>query len=154
MQASRTILFIILTFLSVNAINAQAKSQISLEGSVGEYLKASDYKYEKLNANAWAVELENEYVLVGAQNDFFLAGVVVAKKAQFRPTVESLTELLKLSHELDFMKVGIDADGDIFVRFEQKGKTMSKQEFYDTVERVASSAQTTRSRIKSYISSK
>jgi len=149
--ASRSILFVILTLLFISAANAQVKKPNSLNASIDGHLKSSGLDYKKPNEIAWIVNYENETILVGAQDDFFLAGVVVAQKGQFRETAESLSEILKLVHEIDFVKIGLDNDGDLFVRTERKGNTMEKQEFVDYIGIVSRAAKTVRTRLQPYM---
>lgn len=147
----QTILFIVLTSIITSAVNAQVKEQENLNALIGEYLKTSDINYKKISETAWIVNYKNEIMLVAAQKEYFLVGIVIAKKGQFLTTSESLSEILKLVHLLDFVKIGIDNDGDLFIRTEQKCKTLEKQEFLNYISIVNEAAQKARLKLNPFI---
>jgi len=149
--ASRTILFVIVTILFSATAFAQTVKQEKIENSINSILKSSKYEYKKLTESAWLVMFDDENILVGADGDFFIAGVVVARKAEFRVTAESMSAMLKLAHSIDFVKIGIDSEEDLFVRRERQGKTMEKQEFNDYISIVSAAAKEVRTGIQPYL---
>jgi hypothetical protein len=59
--------------------------------------------------------------------------------------------LLRLNDLVDFVKIGIDKDGDLFVRHEIKTRVLNVQEFKEAVENVARVAQRVQGEVKPYL---
>jgi hypothetical protein len=57
-------------------------------------------------------------VLVATQDNTGVIGVVVQTKAKLRPSADLLMQLMQLAHQMDYIKIGIDDDGDLFARSE------------------------------------
>src|SRR6185295_4410688 len=92
----------------------------------------------------------NPQTLVIATANFVIVGVVVVEKKDFQVTADSMFKLLHLAHDMDYMKVGIDDDGDLFVRSEVRTRAMILSEFKSVVEGVFSAADRTYLEIKPY----
>jgi hypothetical protein len=108
---------------------------------VGTYLLKSPYEFKILSDKYWIINHKTGgTILLAVEEDLMVMGVVVAKQGDYRVTAESMSDMLKLAHQLDFIKVGIDDDGDLFVRMERRGKTLEQKEFFDFVETVASAS--------------
>ena len=79
-------------------------------------------------------------ILVGGDENYMLMGVVVAKKSQMRMSGELTFKLLRLAHAIDYVKLGLDDDEDLFVRTEVRIRLFDLQSLKDAVEDVSSAA--------------
>jgi hypothetical protein len=123
---------------------------------IGGFLKDSGYEYKQASESVWVINhkgksVPNPQTLVIALEDFVIVGVVVAEKENIQVTADSMFKLLHLAHNMDYIKVGIDDDGDLFVRSEVRTRAMNSTEFKDTVERVFSAADRAYTEIKPFL---
>jgi len=102
-----------------------ALGQAQCNTRVGDYLKQSGYTFKPdktckywINQDALAIPHQGLQgsILVADESGILVIGAVVRLKANLEPSTANLTKLLKLNHELDNIKTGIDNDGDLFVR--------------------------------------
>lgn len=88
-------------------------------------IKNSGYTSSKISDNVWTIDFTGKQLAKfrvilsasGKDKDGIL--VVFAnpvEKSRLPSTASFLTLLLKANHDFDFVKVGIDGDGDVFVR--------------------------------------
>ena len=78
-------------------------------------------------------------------------GAVVAKKSQIPLTPAVLQELLRCNHDIDYVKVGLDSDGDAFARIEVRAQTLEAKEFKKDMDQVTAATDAVYSRIKPYL---
>ncbi len=117
----------------------------TLESTLDALLRQSGYAYGKVKANSWYVnmrgrELTNIRILIGAGGSSIAVGAVVAPKRQLSVTAESMFKMMKLSYDLNYVRVCIDPDDDLLVMAQVKGRSIDLQEFKDVIERVAAAA--------------
>jgi len=88
-------------------------------------IKNSGYPSSKVGANVWTVDFTGKQlpkfkvILSASSKD--KDGVVVifanpAEKSRLPATANFMMVLLKANHDFDYVKIGIDGDGDVFVR--------------------------------------
>jgi putative sensory transduction regulator len=88
-------------------------------------IKNSGYTSSKVSDNVWTIDFTGKQlakfrvILSASGKD--KDGIVVVfanpvEKSRLPSTANLLTLLLKANHDFDFVKVGIDGDGDVFVR--------------------------------------
>jgi hypothetical protein len=106
--------------------------------------------YRKLNQQGWLVEQDDEKILLGVQDNFIIVGIIVTQKGSFSESGPAMKSMLILANELDFVKIGIDDDGDLLVRTEWKGKSLTRSEFTEMVEGVVTAAKRVRARIGAF----
>lgn len=96
-----------------------------------------------------------EYKVIAASGDNGLEVifVVVAKKSQMAMTPDLATTMLKLNHTLDRVKVGIDDDGDAFVRLDSSIRVMDQAEIKAEVDQLAAAADEVYGDMKPYLTS-
>ena len=78
--------------------------------------------------------------------------VVVAEKKQLKVTSELMRILLRMNDDFDRVKIGIDKNGDLFVRVDSSTRVMDVQELKDNIEQVAAATDEVTKAIKPYIS--
>lgn len=140
-------------FSSTAAAQAGGGAPVSsgdLYSRVADYLKRSGLSYRKLNQQGWLVDTQDEKVLLGVQDNFMLVGIIVTKKGDFSESGPAMKSMLVLANELDYVKIGIDDDGDLLVRTEWKGESLSRAAFDEMIEGVVGAAKRVRSKIGQY----
>jgi hypothetical protein len=75
-------------------------------------------------------------LLIGQSGDVVVIGTVVQPKANLELSADVLLKLMQLNNELEFVKVGIDSDGDLFVRAELRAGSMTAEDFSASVKKV------------------
>jgi hypothetical protein len=122
---------------------------------VARLLERSGYKYEKpkADANVWKIKFTGKSlpsfdVILASQDDLLVTFVIVAQKKNLQLTPALMQKLLGYNHNIDQVKVGIDDDGDLFVRSDQHIRVLDDREFKDIVEQVAAAADEVYSGVK------
>jgi hypothetical protein len=62
-----------------------------------------------------------------------------------------MATLLRLNAEIDYVKVGMDDDGDAFVRIDLNARGLDQQEMKDNIEQLAAAADVVYAAIKPYL---
>ncbi|HSS21907.1 MAG TPA: hypothetical protein VLL54_17675 [Pyrinomonadaceae bacterium] len=123
---------------------------------VEQLFKQSGYSYRNAGEGIWLLEREGKNltkfkVIFATGPGFLVTGVVVATKDSMDTTPEMMLKLLKLAHSLDFVKIGLDDDDDLFVRSEIKTASLDLAEFKESVERVSNDADQIYAAIKPFL---
>ncbi|HXH37836.1 MAG TPA: YbjN domain-containing protein [Thermoanaerobaculia bacterium] len=75
-------------------------------------------------------------LLIAQQGDMGVVGAVVQPKAKLKLSADLLLKLMQLNNELEYTKVGIDSDGDLFVRAELHMTSITAEEFSAVVKTI------------------
>jgi hypothetical protein len=75
-------------------------------------------------------------LVVGQEGEMGVVGTAVQSKAKLKLTSGLLLKLMRLNDELEYVKVGIDDDGDLFVRAELHMASVTAEEFSAAVKKV------------------
>jgi hypothetical protein len=110
-----------------------------------QLMKESGFSYKTVSDSVWTMELSRASlgtfrVLIGVQNEQFVAGVVIAEKAKIPMTVDFMHKIASLGNNLDYVKVGLDDDGDAYVRVEAHTRVLDLVEFKSDIEQMADAA--------------
>lgn len=130
--------------LCVFALSAPGLAQ-DHKATIARLLDQSEYAFTKASEGVWMIpfegkELANFNVVVTTQQDVLVFFVIVAEKKDFNATPDVLGRLLKLNHDLDRVKIGIDGDGDAFTRVDLSIRRLDVEELKVNVEQVAAAA--------------
>ncbi|MGE5625340.1 MAG: YbjN domain-containing protein [Bacillota bacterium] len=139
----------------LQAEDAPAKPDPSA-AKVLRLLKASGYDYVSKSDTVWYITKHGDklgdFRVIGAnQDDLLVVFVIVAKKADIELDLDLAKKMLSLNHELDQVKVGIDDDGDAFVRTDISIRILDQEAFKATVEQVAAAAEETYGAMQPYL---
>jgi hypothetical protein len=120
------------------AAQAQGKSSARVAG----LLEDSGYAYTKAADSVWAIAFEGKSlsqfnVVASAHEEILVLFTVVAEKKNLKLTPELTQRLLQLNGELDRVKIGLDKDGDLFVRVDLSIRVLDTREMKENVEQVA-----------------
>ncbi len=122
-----------------------ASAQETPSAKIARLLESTGYTYSKGSNNAWSMTFKGEVLpefdlIISSQQDILVLFVLVAEKKAFRVTPELMQKMLRLNEELDKVKVGIDKDGDAFVRVDLSLRVLDAQEFKENVDQMAAAA--------------
>ena len=104
---------------------ASAASAQNSAAKLETLIKTSGYTSTKVNDNVWTIDFTGKQLprikLILSASSKDKDGVLVifanpAEKSRLPATTNFMQLLLKANHDFDYVKVGIDADGDVFVR--------------------------------------
>jgi hypothetical protein len=108
-------------------------------------LKQTGYGYTTHNATTWSIDLTRKNlgevkVILSTGSDILVTFVIVAKKAAIRKTPQMMEALLTANHDYDYTKIGLDKDGDMFVRVDMPLRTVDATELKSIVDQVANAS--------------
>lgn len=155
------IISVFLLFTTSQAQQAQAPAPAqpgTFEAQVEEFLKQSGYEYRKVQANSWYLlvsgkEMGQIRIILGAGPRQIAIGAVVAPKNKLQLPIEAFQKLMKLSYELNYVRICLDVDDDLIVMTQMKQPWLNAEEFRTTVSTVVSAADRTYAVIRPYLSS-
>jgi hypothetical protein len=133
-----------------------------LRSKVARLLDQSGLTYTKAGEGVWTMKFQGESLgefglfvaTTPAPSEIVVVGTVVASKTEFKPSQELFLSLLRLNDSADQVKVGVDAEGDVFLRAEVNGRLLDAQEFKAVVEQVAAAANQVRGQNKSFFAAR
>jgi Putative bacterial sensory transduction regulator len=114
---------------------------------VEQSLKETGFSYKTHNANTWSIEFERKtlgkfrVIMSTGGSDILVTFVILAKKANINKTPKMMETLLTANHDYDYVKVGLDIDGDLFVRIDNWLPTLSSGRLKDTINQVANASE-------------
>jgi hypothetical protein len=155
------IISVFLLFTTAQAQQPQAPAAAqprTFEAQVEEFLKQSGHEYHKVQANSWYLlvngkEMGQIRIILGAGPRQIAMGAVVAPKQKLQLSTEALQKLMKLSYELNYVRICLDVDDDLIVMQQMKEPWLNAEEFRTTVSTVVSAADRTYALIRPYLSS-
>lgn len=117
----------------------------TFEAKVESYLQQSGYEFHKVKSNSWYLlvpgkEMSQIRIILGAGPGSIAMGAVVVPKRNLNITAESMQKLMKLSYDLNYVRVCIDSDDDLLVMSQLKDGWLSAAEFKNTINIVANAA--------------
>jgi putative sensory transduction regulator len=108
-------------------------------------LKQTGYGYTTHNATTWSIDLNRKNlgkvkVILSTGSDILVTFVIVAKKAAIQKTPQMMEALLTANHDYDYTKIGLDKDGDMFVRVDMPLRTVDPTELKSIIDQVANAS--------------
>lgn len=123
---------------------------------LAQILDQSGYTFTKAADNVWVIKFQGKSlsdftVFVTSAEDIIVIGAVVAEKSRMKVTPEMTYKLLRLTHNLDRVKIGFDDEEDLFVRVEVSARVCDTQEFKANTEQVAAAVDEVYAAIKPFV---
>jgi hypothetical protein len=103
----------------------------SPEAKIEVFFKASGLQYRRPSADVWGVVRDGVQYFYAVEDGLFVAGVILATREGRSNSCELYETLLKLNHRFDYVKVLIDAEGDLAVRLETTVAGLDQKRFND-----------------------
>jgi hypothetical protein len=135
---------------------SQVKTDPQVVAKLAQILDKSGYPYRKATDNIWVVSLKGKSitdmdVFISSAETLIVMGVVIATKSKLRLTPEMMFKVLRLVHDIDRVKIGFDADEDLFLRAEFNSKCLDVEEFKSTIAQVANGSDLLHAAIKPFL---
>ena len=152
------VLFAGAIFLAVLFVANSAQAQSTRrDPRVVQLVTGSGYQAKDLGDGVWIIDFQGTQkpklqMLIASGADFVVFGVILAVKQDMNVSSEMMFKLMKFNNAYDYVKIGFDADDDLFLRAEIKTKMLDRAEFNETVERVRKDADEVYGAIKPYLS--
>ena len=127
-------------------VSAQPSKQTQVSvAKMLDLLPKSGYQFKQYSPVVWGVDFEGKAigtvrVVMVAQENIVVIFAIIAKKDEIPLTAEFLKTMLRCNHKFDRVKVGLDDDGDAFVRTDTSARVLDGEEFRAIVEQVAAAA--------------
>jgi hypothetical protein len=145
-------------FALLVALCLAAVAQVALAQSVGmdAILKQTGYAYTTHNPTTWSVDLTRKNlgkvkVILSTGSDILVTFVIVAKKAAIQKTPQLMDTLLTANHDYDYTKIGLDKDGDMFVRIDMPLRTVDAAELKSVIDQVANASDEVYAKVATWI---
>lgn len=137
---------------STTAAHAQSKPA----ARVASLLEETGYSYSKAADNVWAIAYEGKSlpkfnVVATVHEDILVLFTIVAEKNSLRLTPDVVQRLLQLNGDLDRVKIGVDKDGDLFVRTDLSIRVLDAREMKENIEQVAAATDVVYAAVRSSI---
>jgi len=140
------------------ALCLAAAAQAALAQSMGmdAMLKQTGYPYTTHNPTTWSIDLTRKNlgkvkVILSTGSDILVTFVIVAKKAKIQKTPQLMDTLLTANHDYDYTKIGLDKDGDMFVRVDMPLRTVDAAELKSIVDQVANASDEIYAKVATWI---
>lgn len=138
-------LFALIVLGLASSADAQSPEETAIAAKVVQLLGGTGYTYVQRTPTVWYIDMNRsslkDFRLILASNDRLLViFVTVLKKNQMRMTPEFMLSELQNNNKLDYVKIGIDKDGDLFVRTDCTPRVMDTQELKTQIEQVAAAS--------------
>jgi hypothetical protein len=151
-RRSAFLILVILLFSSTAAAQSG-----TFEAKVEDLLRQSGHEFHKVKANSWYMlvngkEMGQIRIILGAGPSSIAMGAVVTPKRNLKLSTDALQKLMKLSYDLNYVRVCIDSDDDLIVMAQRKEPWLSPEEFRTTVNIVASAADSAYAVMRPYLS--
>jgi hypothetical protein len=140
-------------FIGLWASPLHAQSSTS---RIEQMLKQDDFTFRTHNATTWSIELERKNlgkvrVILSTGSDILVTFAILAKKANINKTLKLMDTLLSANHEYDYVKVGLDKDGDMFVRIDTPLRTLDAPELKAVVNQVANASDEVFAKVSGFV---
>jgi hypothetical protein len=146
LRSPSAFLFLVILFFASTAEAQPAAAQPgTFEARVEGFLRQSGYEFHKVKANSWYMLVNGKQmgqirIILGAGPSSIAMGAVVVPKQNLRLSTEALQKLMKLSYDLNYVRVCIDTDDDLIVMAQLRDPWLNADEFRTAVNLVSSAA--------------
>lgn len=132
------------------ALPVRAETLPEKTSKMERLMRADDYNFKNSKSpSVWSIpftgkHMSNVKVILAvseeSNSDLIVVFVTVAEKRHLPATADFMRKLLDENHQLDRVKVGYDADGDLFVREDASLRVVDEAELKTIVDQVFKSA--------------
>ena len=156
MKKNLSLVILLLAGLATCFQGSTATAQNKPSAKVAALLEETGYSYSKAADTVWSIQFEgkslpNFNVIASAPKDVLVLFTVVAKKDTLKLTPDAMQKLLQLNSRLDRVKIGIDEDGDLFVRTDLSVRVLDAREMKENIEQVAAATDVVYAAVRSSI---
>ncbi len=140
----------------VAGVQVAASAQETNATKAARLLNESGHKFTKVSDAVWTVPFSGETqknitVVASVSDEILVVFSVIAEKKSLNPTPELMQKLLQANSEYDYVKIGIDKDGDLFVRIDLTIRVMDKDELKMNLDQLAAVADAIHAAVKPHV---
>ena len=112
---------------------------------VEKLLKTTGFTYKTHSPNTWSIEFDRKSigkvrVIISTGSDIVVTFAILAKQAAISKTPQMMETLLTTNHEYDYCKIGLDKDGDLFVRIDIPLRLIDSRELKSVIGQIANAS--------------
>jgi hypothetical protein len=116
-------------------------------------LRKTGFEFRRINPKVWVTDFKGKQgpkvaVISSIDDDMSVNFAIIAKKPDLPTSAEFLTKVVRMNDQFDYVKVGIDKDGDLFVRTDLMLRNLDGQELKQQLQQVANAADEAYGQIK------
>ena len=128
----------------------------TFEAKIEGFMRQAGYDFSRVKANSWYIilpgkEMPQIRIILGAGPGTIAIGAVAVPKRDLRLSSDALVKLMKLSYDLNYVRVCLDPDEDLLVMAQRKDPWLTLEEFKNTVSRVSSAADRAYAEMRPYL---
>jgi uncharacterized Zn ribbon protein len=118
--------------------------------TITDFVSKSGYKFEAdpkcafwVSTDALTIPHDDMQgsLMIAERGDIVMVVAVIKLKGNLDHTPATLAKLMRLNNDMLFVKVGIDPDGDLFLRAELHKKSLDAETLKDAFDRVKNGSQ-------------
>ena len=137
-----TTIFALLLLTSVHLTAGIAHAQESPFAKTARLLNETGVSYKKIDEGMWSVRYKGDNreeidVIVAAYQEYVIIFTEVAASYEVSLTPDVMKRLLEVNDEVDWAKIGLNKEGDLFVRIDLSIRSIDKQELLDCLVQTA-----------------
>ena len=145
-----------LALVATLCIGAGAHPAFAQSIGMDALLKQTGYSYTTHNDTTWSIDLNRKNlgkvkVILSTGSDILVTFVIVAKKAKIQKTPQLMDALLTANHDYDYTKIGLDKDGDMFVRIDMPLRVVDATELKAIIDQVANASDEIYAKVATWI---
>lgn len=142
---SRTISFVFAIIMAGMLIGGTAFGQDAHSAKITRLLNESKLTFTKQSETIWTTPFEGQNlkdipVVMSVGGDILVIFALVAEKKDFNATPALMQKLLTANAEFDRAKIGVDKEGDIFVRIDLSIRVLDAAELKTNIEQTSAVA--------------
>jgi hypothetical protein len=144
-RVTAVLIFAAWVWLASSPAEAQTPGAAAAGANVEQMLKATGFSYKTHNAVTWSMEFDRKTigkfrVIISNNEDIIVTFATITEKAKIRKTPQLMEALLSANHEYDYAKIGLDKDGDLFVRIDSPLRVTDSALLKSIIEQVANAS--------------
>jgi hypothetical protein len=139
------VVFVLIVLGLASSASAQSPDATATAAKVAQLLNGTGYTYVQRTPTVWYIvmnrsSLKDFKLILASSDNLVVIFVTVLKKQQMQMTPEFMLSELQNNDKFDYVKIGIDKDGDLFVRTDCTPRVMDAQELKSQIDQVAAAS--------------
>lgn len=141
----------VLCVLTSVAVAQKSKPQAADGAKIQQFLKQSRYKVNKVEKDLWTLQNGDVSAVVTVASPDVLIFSIIAEKQEFKANTESLSEMLRVAGNADYVKLVLDKDDSLVLRTETKLVSLTQKNFDELVDQIFAVTEMTLQKLGPYL---